>query len=76
MSKSAIAKQFQIPANTLSTWLKSSEKIKEAYLQSSFNPDRKRMRTAKSEDTEKAVLKWFTTAREQNTPVSGADAAY
>ena len=71
MSKSAIAKQFQIPANTLSTWLKSSEKIKEAYLQSSFNPDRKRMRTAKSEDTEKAVLKWFTTAREQNIPVSG-----
>ena len=71
MTKAVIAKQFQIPANTLSTWIKLADKIKTAYLQSSFNTDRKRMRTAKSEETERTIFKWFTTAREQNIPVSG-----
>jgi len=32
MTKSGIAKQFQIPVNTLSMWFKSANKIKNIYL--------------------------------------------
>lgn len=56
-SKSEIARTFGVPANTLSTWIKNAAKIKEAYLQSSFAHDRKRMRTANYEDVEHALIK-------------------
>lgn len=36
------------------------KKIKEAYQQSSFAPERNRMRTATYENVEHALLKWFT----------------
>lgn len=69
--KSEIARSFGVPANTLSTWIKNAAKIKEAYQQSSFAPERKRMRTANYEDVEHALLKWFTSVRDQNVPISG-----
>nr|XP_034336051.1 tigger transposable element-derived protein 4 [Crassostrea gigas] len=70
-SKAVIAKKYEIPPNTLSTWIKNAQKIKEAYEQSTFGPQRKKMRTAAYKDTEEAVLQWFKTARDQNVPVSG-----
>ena len=69
--KSEIARHFGVPSNTLSTWIKNAEKIKAAYQQSSFAPDRKRMRTANFEDVEHALLKWFKNVRDQNLPISG-----
>uniref|UniRef100_A0A8W8JLZ1 HTH psq-type domain-containing protein n=1 Tax=Magallana gigas TaxID=29159 RepID=A0A8W8JLZ1_MAGGI len=47
-SKAVIAKKYEIPPNTLSTWIKNAQKIKEAYEQSTFGPQRKKMRTAAS----------------------------
>ena len=67
--KAAIAKLFEILATTLSTWLKSSESIKDAYLK--YGPSRKTLKTATYEDVEKATLKWFSCARDQNVPISG-----
>ena len=52
-------------------WIKKAEKIKDAYEQSAFGPQRKKMRTATFKDTEQAVLQWFKAARDQNVPVSG-----
>jgi DNA-binding MarR family transcriptional regulator len=43
MNQTAIARQFKLPANTLSTLIKSMEEIKTIYLQTWFNPDRQRI---------------------------------
>ncbi|XP_062567409.1 tigger transposable element-derived protein 4-like [Saccostrea cucullata] len=71
LSKAEIAKKYEVPHNTLSTWLKNAEKIKLAYEESSFGPQRKKMRKATYENTEQAVLQWFKAARDKNIPVSG-----
>lgn len=68
-SKSQIARDFGVPANTLSTWLKNKENIIEAYQQ--FNPKRKNTRTGSFHEVEAATLKWFKAARDQNIPISG-----
>ena len=71
MKKSEIAKKFEIPANTLSTWLKSKDKIIESYESSEFGPSTKKMRTAMYPEVEKALDLWFKEARSQNIPISG-----
>ncbi|UYV67566.1 hypothetical protein LAZ67_5001237 [Cordylochernes scorpioides] len=60
--KSDIAKDFGIPRNTLSTYLKNKEKIlrSESELREPGNPD-----------LDKCVLKWFKQARDKKIPVSG-----
>ena len=68
-SKAAIAKLFEIPATTLSTWFKSSESIKDAYLK--YGPSRKILKTATYEDVEKATLKWFSCADIYNADETG-----
>ena len=68
-SKSAIAKEFNIPASTLSTWLKNATAIKESYHK--FGPKRKNSKVGLFDDVENAILKWFSNVREQNVPVSG-----
>ncbi|XP_033739299.1 tigger transposable element-derived protein 6-like [Pecten maximus] len=70
-SKSDIAREFGIPSNTWSTWLKSKEKIVTIYSNNGLSPARKRMRTAKFDDIDAALLKWFTYARDHNLPISG-----
>lgn len=68
-AKSVIAKEFGIPASTLSTWLKNASSIKEAYLK--YGPKRKYSRGGAFEEIEKATLKWFTMVRDADMPVSG-----
>ena len=68
-SKSAIAKEFNIPASTLSTWLKNATSIKESYHK--FGPKRKNSKVGSFDDVENAIFKWFSNVREQNVPVSG-----
>ena len=70
-SKSEIARDLGIPQNTLSTWVKSADKIRENYHNQHFGPQRKRMRTAQFSDIEEALYKWFQTQRDKNLPVSG-----
>lgn len=68
--KSQIAKDFGIPPNTLSTYLKNKDKI----LNSAINEngkDRKRARGPENPDVDECVLKWFKQARDKKIPLSG-----
>ena len=67
--KAQIAADIGIPHNTLSTWIKNSEKIKQHCQDGCIN-DRKRIRNGEAPDTEKATLKWLKSINDQNIPVS------
>lgn len=51
--KSAIAKVFNVPARTLSTWLKNADSVKEYYLK--FGPKRKNAKIGTFDDVENAI---------------------
>ena len=68
-TKKLIAAEFGIPQNTLSTWLKSKDQIKEKYLAGSIEPERKKSRGAKYPEVENALLSWFKNARSNNIPI-------
>lgn len=67
--KSQIAKEFKIPATTLSTFLKNKDKILKSFNESA--KDRKRVRGPENPDVDECVLKWFKQARDKQIPVSG-----
>ncbi|UYV82577.1 hypothetical protein LAZ67_22000029 [Cordylochernes scorpioides] len=64
--KSDIAKDFGIPRNTLSTYLKNKEKIFRS--ESECDKGRKRLREPGNPDLDKCVLKWFKQARDKKIP--------
>lgn len=68
--KSEIAKEFGIPPNTLSTYLKNKEKILNSVCKAS-DKDRKRARGPENPDVDECVVKWFKQARDKQIPVSG-----
>ena len=68
--KSEIAKEFGIPPNTLSTYLKNKEKILNSVCKAS-DKDRKRARGPENSDVDECVVKWFKQARDKKIPVSG-----
>jgi len=68
-TKTAIAKQFGVPLNTLSTWLKSAAKLKDAH--ENTGSARKRIRLCQYPDIEEALFMWIKNARSQNIPLSG-----
>lgn len=41
-SKASIAKKYEIPSNTLETWLKNADKIKDSYKKRAVGPQRKK----------------------------------
>lgn len=67
--KSQIAKEFKIPATTLSTFLKNKDKILSSANDSA--KDRKRVRGPENPDVDECVLKWLKQARDKQIPVSG-----
>lgn len=67
--KSEIAKDFGIPPNTLSTYLKNKEKILNC--ESEGVKGRKRLREPENPDVDQCVLKWFKQTRDKKIPVSG-----
>ncbi|XP_067669265.1 uncharacterized protein [Haliotis asinina] len=58
-SKAQIARELGVPHNTLSTWIKNSERIKSGYLESDFEHSRKRLRAASFDDVDRALLRWY-----------------
>ena len=68
-SNKEVAKSFGVPANTLSTWKKSKDKVFEAFQKGSATT--KRLKVDTYDQVSKAVLKWFTRLRSENVPVSG-----
>lgn len=67
--KSEIAKEFGIPPNTLSTYLKNKEKILSS--ESECSKGRKRLREPENPQLDSCVLKWFKQTRDKKIPVSG-----
>lgn len=63
--KSDIAKEFGIPANTLSTIIKNKAKYEN---QSSLS---KRIKGPEFKDVDECVLQWFRKCRDTNLPISG-----
>ena len=69
--KIIVAQKYDIPHNTLSTWMKNAESIKAAYESGSTASKVKRMRKAAYDDVEEATLLWFEQARARNISISG-----
>lgn len=69
-TKSLIAKEFGIPLNTLSTYLKNRDAIL-SKLATSGGKNRKRARRPENPDVDECVLKWFKQSRENKVPLSG-----
>lgn len=68
--KSAIAAKYNIPASTLSTFLRDQDKIAEKYSKQK-DTSRKRAREPGIPQVDEAVTIWFTEARNNKIKVSG-----
>ena len=68
-SNKEVAKSFGVPANTLSTWKKSKDKVFEAFQKGSATT--KRLKVDTYDQVNKGVLKGFTRLRSENVPASG-----
>ena len=70
--KSSVATRYNISTSTLSTFLKSRDKILNAYEAQDFHKDRKRMRKSPYADVEAMLfLNWFKQKFHQGIPISG-----
>ncbi|XP_064479166.1 tigger transposable element-derived protein 4-like [Ornithodoros turicata] len=69
-SKSVIAKEFNIPASTLSTILKNKQDVFNGF-EKNFSSKIKRDRGSKYPEVEVALLEWLKNARSANLPVHG-----
>ena len=70
--KKLIASDFKIPFSTLSTIIRSRDKIYEKVAEGRVTPHSKRLKKAKHEDLEKEVSGWFNKVRSNNILVSGS----
>ena len=68
-SNKEVAESFGVPANTLSTWKESKDKVFKAFQKGSAKT--KRLKVGTYDQVNKAVLKWFTRLRPEIVPVSG-----
>ncbi|XP_067124140.1 tigger transposable element-derived protein 6-like [Centruroides vittatus] len=69
--KSEVARAFNIPFSTLSTWLKNRDKLEHVAESGAEIGKRKRLRTAKYEELEEILFQWFCNVRTKNIPLSG-----
>ena len=68
---SKVAEKYDVPRNTVSTWLKKKEEIKNAFKSGEVSSKRKNMRTGQNDDLEKALFSWLEKMRANNLPVNG-----
>ena len=67
--KSTVALKYNVPNNTLSTWIKNKDKIIQSYRECG-NVKRRRVRYSPSENLDKAVYKWLLAVRSKNAVVN------
>ncbi|KAG0425729.1 hypothetical protein HPB47_027107 [Ixodes persulcatus] len=70
-NKVEIAKKHATPRSTLSTYVRNRKTIEDAYEAEVFAHGRKRLRSAKHPDLEKALITWVKEMRSQDLPLSG-----
>ena len=56
---SKVAEKYDVPRNTVSTWLKKKEEIKNAFKSGEVSSKRKNMRIGQNDDLEKALFSWL-----------------
>lgn len=66
------AKDYNLPHNTISTWLKNKEKILAGVQKGTVSTERKRQRCGQYEQVERALLMWFKDMR-TNAPEATID---
>jgi transposase-like protein len=69
-TKSLVAKEFGIPPNTLSTYLKNKETILNKLATSSVK-GRKRARELENPDVDECIYKWFNQTRDKKYSLVG-----
>ena len=69
--KKDIAEKYGVPLNTLSTWIKNANKIKQTFQSGDQNLARKRLKIGKYEKVSAALIKWFTSTMDQGASISG-----
>ncbi|XP_077158514.1 tigger transposable element-derived protein 4 [Paroedura picta] len=71
MKKSDIVAKYGIKKNSLSSIMKSKDRVLEAFESLQFDPKRKRLRTAFYTDLEEALVKWYRMLWGLNVTISG-----
>lgn len=71
IAKKDVAALYNVPPNTLSTWIKNKDKIVKAFEGGDSHSQRKQ-RASNHDDLDKAQYKWFVNIREQAIPISGS----
>ena len=71
LKPSKVAEKYDVPRNTISTWLKKKEEIKSAFKSGEVSSKRKNMRIGQNDNLEKALFSWFKKMRTNNLPVNG-----
>ena len=69
-SNKTVAAKFNVPRNTISTWVKNKDKILKAYEEGN-SPKTQKLRTSDHDQLDRALYKWFVGVRGQGIPVSG-----
>ena len=71
-SQASVSRELGISDSTLRGWLKADSKLRASLGDMNAGGSmRKRQRTAKDQQLEKAVIDWFNHERSQGTPISG-----
>ena len=71
-SKSLVAEKYSLLRNTISTWLLHAhkEKIMAGFSSGIINLKRKNVKAGKYEELDKAIFKWFMSARSSDIPAT------
>ena len=68
-SNKNVAAKYNVPMNTLSTWIKNKEKFFDA-LKKGINVKRQKLKAGNHELVDQAIFNWFLNIRSQNVPLS------
>ena len=68
--KKDVAAEYNVPRNTISTWLKNKEKIVTAF-ESENNCSMHKLKSSNYDNLDQAVYKWFVKFRDEGLPVNG-----
>ena len=70
-SSKDVAGKYNVPKNTLSTWVKNKEKHFDA-LKKGTNFKRQKLKSGNHELVDQAIFNWFLNMRSQNVPLSAS----
>ena len=68
--KKDVAAEYNIPRNTISTWLKNKEKIVKAF-EGGNNRSSQKLKSSNYDNLDQAVYMWFVKTRDEGIPVNG-----